>query len=389
LILAISLLFALSLIGILLVFLLNPLIIWVLYLIKGKKKVQYAGFHPSVSLLVVVHNAEDLLESKIKNSLSLQYPSDNYEIVIFSDGSTDGTADRVKLFTNRKVKFLSSPEHKGKNSAINEAIPNCEGEIIVFSDVDAILESDAIIKLTDSFSDSEIGGACGLRIICEEGNALKAAQSDYIRFDSTIKKLESDTGSISSNDGKLYAIRKDLFQNIPSGVTDDLYVCLSVVKKHYRFIFESGAKAFIKVPSRSPHHEVLRRRRIVSTSLRGIFLMKGLLNPFNYGIFSVKLFVNKILRRLLPIFMILLLVSSLYLSYYWPPFKAILFLQIIFYAGAFSYWALFQNIPALNLFRRLSSQAFYFCIGNFGTFLGLLDFLMGRQMVRWEPVKHD
>ena len=384
-----SLVFTFSISGIFLIFLFTPLLTWIVNLIKGKKTFQYSTSHPSVSMITVVHNAEDLIVDKIKNFLSLNFPSNDYEIIIFSDGSTDETEKMVKPFIDKKVYFFSSPIHEGKINGMNKSVQSCSGETIVFSDVDAILESDAIINLVNYLSDPEIGGVCGKRIIYGNSKKLQKAQSDYISFDSAIKKLESQIGSMSSNDGKLFSIKKDLYQPIPPGVTDDLYTCLAVVKQNKRFLFEPEAKAFIKVPSRSPAHEIERRRRVVTGSLRGIYLMKEVLNPFKYGIFSLNLFINKIIRRFLPVFLFLLFSSSLFLSFYNLFIKTFFFFQIAFYSLAFSYWALFQHISSLKLARRGSSTAYYFCLGCYGTLLGLLDFLMGKQIVKWKPLKTD
>ena len=218
---------------------------------------------------------------------------------------------------------------------------------------------------------------------------LDTAQADYFRFDSLIKRLESQLGSISSNTGTLYAIRRALFQPVPPAVTDDLYVSLSIIKKNYQFIFEPDAKVYIKAPSINPAHEILRRRRIVSQSLRGIYLMKDLLNPFKYGFFSIRILINKIIRRLLPIFMLLIFFSSLVLSFHYLFFRIIFFLQIIFYLLAVSYLSLFQHTSHLRIVARITSLAYYLCLGNFGTLLGLIDFLRGKRIVKWEPSRTD
>lgn len=375
--------------GILLVFLFYPLFIWILYLIKDKKQIKVSSFNPTISLITVVHNAENLIVDKIKNSLSLSYPSDNYEIIIFSDGSTDNTESKVKPFINKNVHFFSSITHEGKISGMNKAVQSSSGEIIVFSDVDAILEKDAIINLVKYFSNPTIGGVCGQRVISEDNKGLKGAQSSYIGFDSTIKILESQTGSISSNDGKLYAVRRRLFMPIPTPVMDDLYVCLSIVKQNFRFVFEPNAKAYIKIPSRNTAHEIQRRRRIVTGSLTGIYLMRELLNPFHYGIFSIRLTINKIVRRFLPVLLILFFFCSLFLSFYISLIKAMFFLQITFYFLAFCYPLLLQNICRIKIVTKAASLAYYFCLGNYGTLLGLFDLLIGKQIVKWKPLKTD
>lgn len=382
-----SFIFFFSVLGFLLVFLFTPLLVWIVYLIKGKKTVKHSSTHLSVSLITVAHNAEDLIVDKIKNSLLVSFPSDNYEIIIFSDGLTDRTENKVKPFIGKSVHFLSSPCHEGKISGINKAVRHSTGEIIVFSDADAILDSNAIINLVKNFADPEVGGVCGKNIIYETNKKLKYAQSVYMKFDIVLKKLESQIGSIASNTGKLYAIRRNLFQPMHQAVTDDLYVCLSIVKQNYRFIFEPEASAYIKVPARSSMHEVERRRRIVSQSLRGMFLNKEVLNPLKYGVFSVNLFVNKVIRRCLPFLLFLLFFSSLFLSFYNQFIKTVLFLQFAFYILAFSYQVLFQYIPQIRVVSRLASVAYYFCLGNFGTLLGVCDFLMGKQVGKWEPIK--
>lgn len=383
-----SIVFAISLSGILLVFLLYPLLLSMVFFIKGERAVTTAPVHPPVSLITVVHNGEDLVVGKIQNSLSLNYPSDNFEIIVYSDGSTDGTERKAESCITQNVRFISSPHFEGKNNALNRAVENAQGDILVFSDADAILDVDAILNLIKYFVDPSVGGACGQRVIGEDNKKLKKAQSDYIRFDSTIKKMENKIGSISSNDGKLYAVRKELFQPIPSAVTDDLYVCLSIVKQGYRFLFEPNSRAFIKVPSRSPKHELERRRRIVCRSLRGIFLQKELLNPLKYGIFSLSLVTNKLNRRLLPAYLLVLFLSSAFLSLYNALMRVFFFSQVAFYLLALSYPFL-ENTKGLGVVKKLSSLPYYFCIGNYGTLLGLIDFIMGKQITKWQPFKTE
>jgi biofilm PGA synthesis N-glycosyltransferase PgaC len=384
-----SIIFFLSLFGILTIFLFNPLLLMIVSLSRRAVEIKSATKNLSVSMLIIVRNAENIITEKIENSLNLRYPSENIKIIIVSDGSTDETENIIKSFICNNLQLVSLKQHKGKNMAIDQGIKSCIGEIVIFSDVDAMLDGDAILYLTKYFSDPSVGGVCGQRVIAENDKKLKKAQSDYIRFDSIIKKLESKTGSISSNDGKLYAVRKDLFRPIPPAVTDDLFTCLSIIKQGYRFLFEPNAKAFIKVPSRNPKHELTRRRRIVCRSLTGIFLQKELLNPFKYGIFSIRLFINKILRRFLPICMILMFLSSIFLSFHIPFIRILVFLQFIFYILAFSYLIVFQNVRGFKFMKRITSLAYYFCLGNYGTLLGLIDFIRGKKVVKWEPFKAD
>jgi biofilm PGA synthesis N-glycosyltransferase PgaC len=384
-----SFIFSISVFSILLFFIFYPLTIFILYLVKRKTVTEYKEFTPFVSFITVVHNAESLIEKKIENYLSLNYPENSYEIIIFSDGSTDETEKKVKFFDDHRIKYFSHPTHESKNSAINKAIKYCSGELIVFSDVDAVLESNSIRNLVKYFSKPEVGGLCGQKIICKDHNNLKMAQVDYLKFDSLIKKFESQIGSITSNEGKLCAIRKNLFQPIPPAVTDDLYICLTVVKQHCLFLFAADVKAYINTPSRNTTHEINRRRRIVNRDLNSVYLMRNLLNPFQYYFFSIRLIINKIIRRLLPVSLLLMIISSVFLATNFWIFKFFVFAQTTFYISAFFYWLLFQHFQWFKVAKRLTSSTYYFCIGNYGTFLGVVDFLIGKRVVKWKPVKTD
>ena len=382
LVILISWLFALSLSGILLIFVINPFLIMLVYLFMGKKAILGSPIIPSVSLITIVHNAEEYIVQKLRNSLSLQYPHSKFEIIIFSDGSTDKTEELVRSFEDSRIHFLSSPIHEGKNNAINRCVQNCSGEILIFSDVGALLDLKAIQYLVNSFADVNIGGACGALKITQNNASFSVPQDIYWRLDRMMKELESQSGSISSNTGSLYAIRKDLFQSVPQAATDDLFQCLSVVKQYLRFIFAPEAISYIEARSKSTKHEVRRRRRIVSRSLECIWIMRGVLNFFNYGVFSIRLFINKVLRRLLPVFLILLFFSSFFLTFHYPWIAIVLSLQIVLYLLAISYVFL-QNVQGGGIFHKFSSLAYYFLIGNYGTLLGLFDFLRGRQTTRW------
>jgi cellulose synthase/poly-beta-1,6-N-acetylglucosamine synthase-like glycosyltransferase len=378
-----KLIFIFSLSMVLAVFLLPPLMFALMYLLKSKKPARYSSDLPRVSLVVVARNAEDVVESMIKNALSLNYPADKLEIIIFSDGSTDKTEMKARALASRNIHVFSSLSHEGKNSGINQAVMKCSGELLAFTDIDVVLAPDSLLFLVRHFGDPAVGGVCGNKIVIKDNNRLEDAQSVYTKFASYLKSMESRTGRISSNDGTLYVIRKELFRELPPAVTDDLYVCLSIVEQNFRFLFEPEARAFMSAPSKNLEHELRRRRRIVSTSLRGIFLLRKLLNPFEYGAFSISLFINKVLRRFLPVFLILLFVSSILLAFHNPIITSMLVLQAIFYLVALFYGVFLQHMPFLRPARRIASLAFYFCIGNYGAFNGLIDFLSGKRITKW------
>ncbi|MCF8106715.1 MAG: glycosyltransferase [Desulfohalobiaceae bacterium] len=388
-------LFWMSGLGLLAVFGLYPLFLWIWFFGFGpgveKNQVSKSKAF-RVSIIVVFHNAGDLLGKKLANLESIDYPRDQLEFIFFSDGSTDRSIRILRQNKNLRIKLMAAGEQKGKAEGLNKAAAGASGEILVFSDADALFDSESLRKLVRHFNDPEIGGVCGQRRIGPEKGSLQKAQSRYIQLDSLIKKMESRRGSVTSNDGKLYALRRDLFRRIDPAATDDLYSCLSVVKQGYRFVFEPGAVAMIGKPSRTLSHEVQRRRRIVGRSLAGIQKHRSILNPFNYGAYAVGLLINKVLRRCLPLFLIALFLSSLALSWYSSFFLIFFTLQCLFYAACLFYPLSLKWEPAPALLCRVRqsiSLITYFVLGNYGSFLGVIDFVSGRQVVKWNPVKTD
>ena len=306
---------------------------------------------------------------------------------MFWDGADDVEGIKAAMPSDPRLVILASPRHEGKNAAINRAVECSSGEVLVFSDADALLDPEAIRLLLKPLADPEVGGVCGQLVVLKDGGELSRPQHTYWQFDRFLKTMESGMGSITSNTGVLYAIRRELFRPIPLTVTDDLYSCLTVVRQHKRFVFEPAALAFMTAASKSPGHELRRRRRIVCRSLRGIWLSREVLNPFRYGLFSAGLFLNKVLRRFLPVLLMLILLTSAVLSAQSFPLRVFFLVQLSFYASVVPLRKLADHLPLGGFLRRLVFLAFYFCTGLVGTCLGLLDFLKGEQVAKWETTE--
>ncbi|MBN1867491.1 glycosyltransferase [Candidatus Sumerlaeota bacterium] len=384
-------LFLVSVFGATANFIFYPAAVFLSCALRRRKAPPRSGELPRVAMIVVVRNGEALIEDKIRNSLSLDYPPDKFELLVYSDGSTDRTETIAREFESDRLRIIASGEHHGKIRGLNEAAAACSADILVFSDADAALSRDALRRLVERFADPTVGGCCGQRAIRERDGRMTHAQGFYVRFDSFLKRLESRSGSVTSNDGKLYAVRRALLQPIADAVTDDSFVLLCVVKQGFRFVFENKALARIPAPARDADHELERRRRITSQSLRGIWLCREVLNPFRHGVFSANLFVNKIVRRLLPVSLVLLFVSTAMLIRVSQLFLFLLLAQAAFYALAICRWPLRNRsfLEHSGVLDRASSLAFYFCLGNLGMLGGLADFLRGRSVAKWNPLKAD
>lgn len=347
----------------------------------------------TVSVLVVFRNAETWIEKKIHNFHQLDYPSNRLELILVSDGSTDASRQTAAMAGNQdsRIRFFHLDGHQGKIACLNVGITHCQGEIVVLTDVDAVLDQESVRILCACFQDESVGGVCGRRMVGMSRSNIRHGQKKFIQWDTWIREMETRSGqSITSHEGKLYAIRKSLYTVIPPGVTDDAFQSLSIVRQGFRFVFDPDAVAVVPAPSRDTRHELHRRRRIVSTSLNGLWINRFLFDWRRYGFFSIGLFINKVLRRLVPVFLLLVLISSFALSEYFP--MAMLFwLQVAGYGYFLSYplvWIrLPENVPLLGLVKKIGAVGYFFCVGMAGTVLGCIQFFSKEKISKWDPVK--
>lgn len=383
-------LIALGLSGPLLFFLGYPL---VLYLVAGTRPKRSppggAGEDwPDVCLITAVRNAEQLVEDKRAAVASLDYPGEKLHMLFASDASTDATNRILQDANDSRIDLIALPDRQGKAAGLNRAAEQSHAEILVFSDADALPTPESLRTLVRHFQDPHVGGVCGLRCVGRASNAIGGAQKNYIALDSRIKQWESRLGRISSNDGKLFAMRRSCFRPIPPDVTDDLFCALTVISQGLDFIFEPDARAFIRVPSKNIAHELVRRRRIVCRSFCGIFRHRALLNPFRSGFFAFSLTINKILRRLLPFFLLLILAGSLLLIPRHPVWWVLSLGQVLAYLLPLAH-PLLNRLPMPALARKGLSSWVYFVVGMAGSALGVLDALTGRRVSVWEPKKTE
>lgn len=353
------------------------------------RTVERGAVTPTVSLIVAAYNEGDQIAATLEAALESDYPEEALEILVASDGSTDATEAVAGRYASRGVRVLSLPR-RGKAHALNAAARRAAGELLVFTDANCRLEAGALRALARNFADPGVGGVAG-----HTGYAIPAAGETsgrgerlYWRYESWLKRAESRTGSVVSAHGGLYAIRRDLFRPVEDGsVTDDFAVSTAVVEQGRRLVFEPDARALEDAPSRSASL-FQRRVRLTVRGLRSLLLRRGLLNPFRYGFYSVALFSHKVLRRLLPAGLPVLLVASVALaaSVGGPIYTAAAGLQLLLY-GLAAAGFLLRGSPAGE---RLPLYApFYFTLSNAAALVGLWRLIRGDRIVGWEPRGRD
>ncbi len=260
---------------------------------------------PPVSLVISAHNEAAVIRAKLDNALTLDYPSGLWEVVVVSDASSDGTDDIVREYEPRGVVLKAQPLRKGKTAGLNTVVPDLTGEIIVFSDANALYEPDAIRKLVRSFADPQVGCVTGeARYVEGNRSAADAGERAYWTYEIRLKRLETAIASMVGGDGAIYAIRRRLWQELPENAINDFLNPLQIVAAGWRAVYEPEAICHEETAG-GIRQEYRRRVRIVSRSWQAVAHLPGLLNPFRSGFFAVALFSHKVLRWLSGTFFLL------------------------------------------------------------------------------------
>jgi cellulose synthase/poly-beta-1,6-N-acetylglucosamine synthase-like glycosyltransferase len=323
-----------------------PLLLWILARFRPKR-VQRQFQAKTVTILLPVHNGEQWLSAKLQSILALDYPCELLQIVVLSDGSTDGTDAIARDFSAAGVELIRLPKG-GKAKALNRGMQTATGEILFFTDVRQPLAPDCLRRLTACFADPQVGGACGELVILDGETHEEASVGLYWTVEKWIRRQLSAMGTLLVVTGCVYAIRRELAEPVPAGsLGDDIFLPQAVLRKGYRVVFEEGAKAF-DYPTA---HDVEFRRKV--RTLAALYQYAG---RYGFGRHWFHFFSYKITRLLLPYAFIALAVSSLFLP---RPFAVIAITgQAVFYLCAL----LNPWIPEQWSFKRVSSPARTFCM---------------------------
>jgi cellulose synthase/poly-beta-1,6-N-acetylglucosamine synthase-like glycosyltransferase len=308
-----------------------PLLLWFLQRIFHRKRQPEEG-QPSVSLLIAAHNEADIVAEKIDNSLAIEYPADQLEIVVASDGSTDATAKIVHRLTQTcpagRVRLLDFPVNRGKIAVLNDAVPLLEGDIVVFTDASSMLAPEAVRRLVAHFSDPSVGAVSGVyQVLNPQQAALGGQEALYWRYETFLKLQEARLGWMLGAHGSLFAIRKPLYPFLPPAtINDDFLIPLRVVEQGYRVAYEPSAVAYEQA------HEMEgfgRRVRIAAGNVEQLVEAKALLWPPR-PMLLFSFFSHKAGRLLVPVAMLAAMAASLAL--WGHPFYTLMALvQTLFY----------------------------------------------------------
>jgi biofilm PGA synthesis N-glycosyltransferase PgaC len=343
-----------------------------LYLRLRRRPVLQSPITPRVSIVIAARNEEASLPAKLENLRLLDYPQAQLQVIVASDGSTDRTASILRERANQIVSVILD-ESKGKANALNEAVKLATGDILVFLDARQTVDANAVSELAACFADPEVGAASG-ELLLESAPGLSSANAlgIYWRIEKAVRKLESASGSVVGVTGAIYAIRRELYTEIPQGtILDDVFVPMNVARSGKRVIFQPSAIARDQLFSEKGK-EFSRKVRTLTGNYQLLRLAPWLLSPANPLLF--RFVSHKLLRLLVPLLLILMLVASAMSR--GPFFRAIFWLQTLFYILAI----LGTLSPSTRRFKPVAI-ANTFVMLNAAAALAFYNFVAGRNRV--------
>ena len=363
-----------------------PLLLQLLGTLAGRERVDWRMIEPKVTFFISAFNEEAVIRDKVLNSLSIDYPSDKLEMIVVSDCSTDRTDAIVREFAGQGVILHRMEERRGKTWGLNASVPLASGEVLIFSDANALYRPDAIQKLVRNFNDPRVGCVAGeSRYVKTQRSQVGEQENLYWDYERRLKLHETWRGSMVGADGAIFAIRKHLYEPLDAGDINDFVTPLQIVKKGFRCIYEP--EAVCEEQGTVRYREEFRRKiRIVNRSVYALRKMKNLLNPFRHGWFSIQLFSHKVLRWCVPLWLGGLFASSLALAGAGTLYRGLLFAQSAFYLFALSGVLLSRlGTPRLSLL----TLPYYFCMVNLAALIGLIRSFSGQVQVTWSPERGD
>lgn len=314
---------------------------------------------PEVTLMVCAYNEEDIIAEKMDNTRRLDYPSDRLHLVWVTDGSNDNT--NVLLSAYPEVKVIYFPERRGKAAALKHGIKEIDTEIVMMTDANTMLNPEAVREVARLMQDPKVGCVSGEKKVMARSDSDEAAQGEglYWKYESTLKRLDSELYSAMGAAGELCVIRRQLMTDIPDDtLLDDFIISMEIVKKGYKIAYTSNAYA-MEYGSADLHEESKRKRRIAAGGLQSCWRLRSLMNPLRHPVVAFQFVSHRVLRwTITPVclFALVPLNTLLVLSGEDIVYTIIWILQILFYASAaarvrISKYFIFMN---LNVFRGMA-----------------------------------
>jgi cellulose synthase/poly-beta-1,6-N-acetylglucosamine synthase-like glycosyltransferase len=332
------------------------------------------SFLPTVSIILSVFNEEEVIEEKIANFLALDYPADMLEIVIVSDCCSDRTEELIRRHESERIRLLVQTDRSGKTRNLNRGVEEARGEILVFTDANAMFDRDAIKNMVRHFADPAVGLVSGKSIYRDASGAVTSGGA-YRRYEDFIKEAESRVGGIIGADGAIYAIRRTYYTPLPSQYINDFIHTIQVVLAGGVAISDDMAICREEVVE-TGSGELRRQTRIMAQSWLIFLSQFGLLLKGGKLLYLWQFVSHKFLRWLTLPLMVLLFVAS------WALVTEALFYQAVFVCLLIFMMSVLVGCRAKGGFVRVP---YLFTLLHYAALVGLFKFLTGNIYTTWNP----
>lgn len=351
---------------------------------------------PEVTLFITAFNEEDVVDEKMENSLELDYPAEKLHIVWVTDGSDDGTNERLQTRWAGKATVHFQPLRQGKTAAMTRGMTLVDTPLVVFTDANTMVNREAIKEIVLSFQDPKVGCVAGEKRIAVQtkDGAAAGGEGIYWKYESTLKAFDARLYSAVGAAGELFAVRRELFEAMePDTLLDDFILSMRITMKGYTIAYCTNAYA-IESGSADMREEEKRKVRIAAGGLQSIWRLRPLLNSFRYGVLSFQYTSHRVLRwsitpfllfALFPLNVVILLLSwwSSGITGFFIFYSVLLALQVLFYG--LGYWGYYLSTKQIK--NKLLFIPYYFLFMNINVLKGIRYLKKKKGSGAWEKAK--
>lgn len=343
---------------------------------------------PTMTLMICAYNEEDVVEEKMANTLALDYPRDKFRIMWVTDGSNDCTNELLQAYP--EVDIVFSPERRGKTAALKHGLSELKTRYVAFTDANTMINRDALREIARLFMDPTVGCVSGEKRVAARKAGEMAAEGEglYWRYESTLKKWDSELYSAMGAAGELYAIDPTLVREVPDeALLDDFMMSMYIVQAGRRIAYTPDAYA-LEYGSANIFEESKRKRRIAAGGLQSIWWLRSMLNPLHQPLVAFQYISHRVLRwSVTPVALIILLIVNALLVYFKAGafYTVILVLQLLFYLMALAGWWLDRRGHK----NKLLYTAYYFVFMNINVFRGMAYLRTHGKSGAWEKARRS
>ncbi len=345
------------------------------------RRVRRAEWTPQVSVIITAYNEERDLAAKLENTFALDYPPERLEVIVASDCSTDRTDEIARSFAAQGVRLHRQEERLGKTAAQNAAVELAEGEIILFSDATTMYRPDVLRVMMPNFADPSVGCVAGRLVYVDPaGTSVGRGARSYWSYETFLKRHESRIWSLIGASGCLYAVRRAAYVPLYHEACSDFIIATKMVEQGLRAVYEPEAISEETTNQRTGK-ELGMRVRIITQTFTDLWRHRAMMNPRRSGFYAIQLLSHKVLRYLVPLFLMALFAASAFLAPRSWFYAVLLLAQLFFYLAA----VVSLSLEKAGIHSRLLALPQYFVLANLASLLAVYKFLRGERYARWEP----